>query len=467
MNQNDIALDLSKNIANCTYNDLPPEAIQFTKNCILDILGVTVAAGPLVDGPSRIVDLVKDWGGKEESTIIGYGGKVPCVMAAFANGAMAHALDYDDTLDTGFLHTGVTTVIPAFALAERLGDVSGKDLITAVTLGVDTICRLAHSVTKGPGAGTSPTWMLTCVLGVFSGAATCSKLLKLHEDGIVNSFGIALNNAAGTFEMAFSPHSKVMRAVYGIIPGEAGLKAALLASKDISAADSSLEGTTGLYNMYFDGKYDRSIVTDQLGKKFENTKISFKPWPSCRQTHTAIEITLGLVREENIQPEQIKSVTVYINDFTKTLSEPIEERRRPPSSMIARYSIPFTVATAIVNKGVKLSSYTEEGIKDERVLELAQKTTPKYDPSLNKPTGMAPSRIEIEMMDGRVLSSETELPYGCPEKPMTEAEFIEKFNDCISYAPKPNIKKNGKKIIEMINHLEDMEDVAEIMQLIG
>ena len=105
MKENDISLDLSRNIAKVTYDDLPPEAIQCTKKCILDTLGVTVAGGALVDGPSRIVDLVKEWGGKEESTIIGYGGKVPCVMAAFANGAMAHALDYDDTLDTGFLHT--------------------------------------------------------------------------------------------------------------------------------------------------------------------------------------------------------------------------------------------------------------------------------------------------------------------------------------------------------------------------
>jgi 2-methylcitrate dehydratase PrpD len=467
MKERDLALIFAEHIANTGYENLSKESIEYAKNVILDTLGATVAGGPLVEGPTKIVDMVKDWGGKKESTIIGYGGKVPCVMAAYANGAMGHALDYDDTLDTGFLHTGITTVLPAFALAERLGNVSGKELITAVAIGGDVMCRLAHSVTQGPGKFTSPTWMLTCVLGVFSSATSCSKLLKLDADKTVDALGIALNQAGGTFEMAFNPHSKVMRAVYGILPGESGLKAALLASKGISASDTCLEGTAGLYKMYFAGKYDRSIALDQLGKRFDNTKISFKPWSSCRQTHTAIEIALSLVRENGIEAEQIKAVTVYINDFTKTLSEPLAERRKPPSSMFARYSIPFTVATAIVNKSVKLSNYTENGIKDERVLALAQKVTPKYDASLNKATGMAPSRIEIEMANGKTFSKATELPYGCPEKPMKPEELTDKFMDCISYAPKTSVRGKGKKIIEMVGNLENVANVADVVRLLG
>jgi len=461
----DIAVFLAKNMASISYEDIPAEAVQATKYFILDTLGVTVAGGTLGDGPREVVELVKEWGGKPESTIIGFGGKVPCLMAAFANGAMAHALDYDDCLDTGFVHPGVTTVPSALAISERLGGISGKELITAVALGYDVICRLAHSIAQGPSKW-SPRWMPTAIFGVFSSSATCAKLLNLDEGGIVSAFGIALNQAAGTFEMAFSPTANV-RAIYAGFPAEAGLKAALLAERGITAPETSLEGTAGLYNMYFSAGYDPAVALDRLGERFEITEVSFKPWPSCRASHTYIEATLELVREYDIQPEDIKRVVVHVGDFSQTLCQPLEERQRPSTSTTAKFSVPFAVAVTIVHRKVMLHHFSGEGIKDERVLQLAQRVIPRYDQRFNKSTGEPPALVKIETNDGKVYAKEVQEPYGSPQKPMTTEELIAKFNDCLSYAPKPSVKNNSRKVIAMVNALEEVDDMARVMELLG
>jgi 2-methylcitrate dehydratase PrpD len=84
----DAAFDLAHYAVNTAYADLPREIVEMTKRCTLDTLGVTIAASTLDPMAKAIVDLVKEGAGKEESTILSFGGKVPCWMAAFANGAM-------------------------------------------------------------------------------------------------------------------------------------------------------------------------------------------------------------------------------------------------------------------------------------------------------------------------------------------------------------------------------------------
>ena len=390
---------------------------------------------------------------------------MPSPMAAFANGAMAHALDYDDCLDTGYVHPGVTVIPPVLAVAERLGKVSGKELITAVVLGYDIICRLAHSVALGP-VKWQPTWMPTCLLGVFSSAAACGKLLKLDYEGIADAFGIALNQAGGTFEMAFSPTANV-RAIYAGFPAETGLRAALLAQKGITAAKTSLEGTTGLYRMYFNGQYDPNAALDRLGERFEINEVSIKPWPSCRAGHTYIEAGLELTREHNIKSEEVSRVILHVAEFSQTLCQPLPERQRPETSTTAKFSIPFVIAAAIAYREVKLHHFTLEGLKDERILEVAQKISSKFDTRCSKATGEPPALVEIETGSGKVFTKEIHEPYGSPQRPMSLEQIMEKFQDCVAYAPSSTIKNTAKNIIEMVNRLEDLDDVSKLTSLLG
>ena len=131
----DVAFKLAENIINTKYDELPLQAIDITKKDILDIIG-TIIAGSTAQGVEEIGSLIKEWGGKEESTVIAFDCKVPSPNAAFVNAIMGHALDYDDGHDSAILHAATTVVPASFAISERSGNVNGKDLLLLKVLTV-------------------------------------------------------------------------------------------------------------------------------------------------------------------------------------------------------------------------------------------------------------------------------------------------------------------------------------------
>jgi len=136
----------AKHLTTTRYQDLPAAAVAAAKQEILDSLA-TALGGSTKAGVGELVDMVKEWGGAKQSTIIGYGLKVPAPSAAQVNGTMIHALDYDDGHQVALVHIGCSAVSTAFAAAERVvalgGKVSGKELITALALGADFISRMS------------------------------------------------------------------------------------------------------------------------------------------------------------------------------------------------------------------------------------------------------------------------------------------------------------------------------------
>ncbi|GAI87887.1 unnamed protein product [marine sediment metagenome] len=167
----DLAYDLAGNVARVRFDDLPEGAVETTKKFILDTLATTIA-GSSAPGCKAVVNLVKDWGGKEESTILIYGGQVVSENAALANSMMAHALDFDETHDEAVIHSYVSVLPAALAMAERNGGVSGKDLITAVAVGVDLMCRLSL-------ASVGHDWVRSSTMAYFGPTAAAGKILGL------------------------------------------------------------------------------------------------------------------------------------------------------------------------------------------------------------------------------------------------------------------------------------------------
>src|SRR5438270_6809717 len=105
------------------------------KQIVLDTIGVVIGASGLAPEARIVAEYVEALGGRAESTVFGFGFKAPAPWAAFVNGSLGHMLDYDDVGAGG--HIGIATVPVAFAVAEGLGRVSGRDLITAIAAGTD------------------------------------------------------------------------------------------------------------------------------------------------------------------------------------------------------------------------------------------------------------------------------------------------------------------------------------------
>jgi len=458
--EEDVSCVIARHLVAVDYEDLPSEVVTVTKRSILDILGAILGASGTIPGCRKLAELVKEAGGKEESTIIGFGGKVPAWMAAFVNGAMAHCLDYDDTHDLAMMHTSAPTVPPGFAVAERLGNISGKEFITAVALGEDLACRMALAVI-------SPTvvWHPIALLGVFASTATCAKLLGLDEERIVDAFGIALCQAAGTMELGYGTGSD-LRGMYNAFSGKGGVLSALMSHKGITGMRTSLEGRAGFFNAYYQGQYNREALISDLGKRYENVNIAFKPWPSCRATHPYIEATLWMMREYDIGTRDIEEVVVYVGDFSRNLCEPLEARQKPATALDAKLSIPFTVGTAIAKGKIVIDDFTPDGLRNVEALKLAEKVTPKFDAQLST-KGLPPAIVEMRTINGKEYSKRIDIPYGHPQNPMSMEEFLNKFMDCASHSAKQLPKENVEDVIHLIDKLEEVDDVGQVMRLLG
>ncbi len=459
----DAAFAIAKNIVNLRYKDIPPEVVEVTKKNILDTLGVIAGASTMGEGSKQIVKLVKASGAKGKSTIIGYGGRVPSWMAGFANGSMVHELDYDDAGGPAG-HPSACVVPTAFAVAEEVGKVNGKEFIVAVASATDLKFRMGFAISPSIRDTASSGWFLPPLLGFFSATAAAGRLLSLSEDEMLDAFGHALQQAAGSQKVSYSPGS-VFRGIRDGFSIKAGILSALMAKMSLPGTKDSLEGKAGFYDLYFNGNYDRSYLTDDLGKKFHNTGVSFKPWPSCRLTHGAIDAILSIFGEHDIQPKDIKEINVSAGERMGHQSEALESRLRPQTITDAKFSTHFTLGVAATRKKVVIKDFTPDGLKDPAVLQMAQKVTMKVDPGLNESRDT--QIVEIKTNDGKQYSKRIDIVYGDPRKPIAKEDLILKFRDCVSYSIKPLSKDKADKVIGLVDNLEEVEDVSQVIRILG
>lgn len=468
---NEVTRAMARFVAKTRYDQLPQNVSDIIKKSILDTIGVIIPASMIMPGIKEVMDLVIGAGGKEESTILSYGVKVPCWTAAFANGVRGHALDYGDGHLEAVFRVGCSVVPPALAVAERVGKVSGRDFITAVAVGEEVLCRLGVAVARrrqelGP-------WHCGVLLGYFGATASASKLLELNEEGIDRAFGIAFLQAGGTLGVTSSESN--LRGMYPGFVGQTGVLAALMAEKGILGPRGCLGSRYGLFDVYFHGEYDREALVDNLGKEFEVAHLSFKPWPACAFAHPYIDAMLGIISEYHLTPEDIREIDVFSGEICQELCEPIDidKGRVPSTTNEAKRSIPFSVAVAALKGKVSCRDFTPEGLRDTTVLKMAQKVKLILDPELDdekftkKGNQLPPGKVQIKSRQGETYAKRVEFPYGHHLNPMTTQDLVKKFRDCVSFSPKPISEKNVEQVIEGIMHLEEVTDIEDILRLMG
>ncbi|NKY54358.1 MmgE/PrpD family protein [Nocardia vermiculata] len=461
----DAAFVLARHAVALTYSDLPDGVADMTSKTILDTTGVILPASTTSPEAKALADLVLDLGGKQEATLLGFGSKAPAWLAGYVNGAMANCQDFSD-LHPDAAHISSPVIPAAIALAERQGDIAGREFITSVVLGVDLQCRLTVAAGK-PGGRMAP-WHPAPLFGVFGAALACSKLLRLDENQTVNALGIAFTQAAGTHEIVFGKNSTI-RGFGHAVPGEVGVRAALMAQAGISGVRRSFEGVHGLWNVYYQGEYDRDLLLGDLGVRYDVLEDGFKPWPSCAFTHVFIDMVRALMREHRFEPQEVESATVTVGDFARGQTEPLAEWRRPPNSMLAKLSVPFTVATALQRGDVTIADYFDEKLTDLDVLAMADRIESRYDEQYDfvAGSGFPGGEIAIRLRDGRTLTRQQPRAYGHPLAPMTWDGLIAKFKDCAGYAARPIPGQALDRAVTGFRELESIDDVGELFALLG
>src|SRR5215469_3916669 len=356
---------IAQHAASLTFDALPPQLVDLIKQIVLDTLGVAIGASGLAPEARIIAEYVEALGGRPESSVFGFGFKAPAPWAAFVNGSLGHMLDYDDVGAGG--HVGIATVPVGLAVAEKLGRVSGRDLITAIAAGTDVHTRLDLAV-RLPDWTMTEGWFATQLFGFLSGVVTAGRLFGFDAGQIENALGIAFTQVSGSRQMAVEA-STDLRSMQAGFSGQGAVLAAELSARGIVGSKEVLEGRYGIYKTYVRNEPAWSALADGLGTSFPLLdEHGFKVWPACGYTRATNTATLHLRQENRLKPYDVESITVIGGTgATRLLSEPIELKRRPQLSIDGKYSIPFTTAVMMVRGNVTLRDYTEEGLRDRRI----------------------------------------------------------------------------------------------------
>jgi 2-methylcitrate dehydratase PrpD len=460
---------LARYAANLRYEDLPRPLVQLIKQCVLDTLGVSLAATTLSPEAKIVADYVDDLGGKPVASVWGFGRKAPAPWAVFVNGSLGHMVDYDDVGAGG--HVSIVTIPVAFAVAEKLGGVSGRDLITAIAAGTDIHTRL-NSAIRIPDWTMTEGWFPTQLFGFISGAATAAKLQGADAHTIENAFGIAFTQMSGSRQMAVgeATHLRSMQAGFS---GQGAVLAAELAARGIVGSKEVLEGRYGMFKTYIRTDPDWAAMLDGLGRTFPLLELhGFKVWPACGYTRPTNAAIRALREKHALRPEQVEAITVIGGTgATRLLSEPLELKRRPKLAIDGKYSIPFTSAVMMAKGNVTLRDYTEEGLRDAAVLAMAEKVSYRIDPEAALPVGghsaLSRPTVEIRTIDGQVFSCQPDGVPGDPHHPVSDELLEAKFRDCVSFSAQAVAPGNVQSAIDAIRNLENVGDATEIVRLLA
>ena len=457
--EGDLSEILANYVVSTNFAALPLAAKEKARQSTLDTIGVIMAASALEPSVNGLVDLVLEAGGRTESTVLGTGQKVPAIMAAFANGGLAHSLDFDDHAPEGH-HPSSSAIPVSLALAERLGDVTGEKFLTAVAIGQDIFMRLRRNVVW------KHDWHLTTIIGVFSATASAAYLLGLNRDQIASAFGIAGVQSAGTYELVQGVNNEV-RGMYAAFISKAAIVAALMAQKNIKGPRSIFDGKNGFFNVYFDGKYDRKSMLNGLGQDFQGAALLYKPWPSCGLSHTYIHAARRLMAENDLVVEQIEAIRIFAGAGQIELCEPLESRCKPKTSSDAKFSIPFCVAITLMNGTVKPTDFLPEALKDPKILAVAAKTVIVFDSNSNWDGHLPDGRIEVILKNGQSFSCVGSDVPGNENVPMSWDELIEKYKDCVRASKVRLSDDTIDKTARLFRELERVGNMTEITDLLA
>jgi 2-methylcitrate dehydratase PrpD len=447
---------LAAHVAATRFAQLSQSTVHASKRALLDAVGVMYAASGLSREARPFLELAVAQEGAPESTILGTGVRVPAAMAALANGAMAHALDYEDAFDAAPVHPDASLVPAVLALAQSRAPVAGRELIAAIATGCDFACRLALSLRQPLEAGG---WYPPPILAAFGAVAGAANLLRLSPRQVTSAWSLLLlqNSCAG--EIKYDADT-VIRAVREAFPAQAAVSSALLAEAGIQGFRAPFEGRAGFFALFAGGRFEPGELLEGLGTRFLVEQLSFKPWPSCRGTHAAIEAALWIRDQPGFAASQVEAVTVQGGAVQAMLAEPLQRKRAPATAIDAKFSLPFTVATALLKGKVTLESFSEPALADVQVRAMAERIVFVEHP--DSPGSATSAAVFLRQRDGRSFEHRITDPKGSPARPLTDEALVDKFVDCLGRARSPLAPAQARSLAGRILGLEAESDAGAI-----
>jgi 2-methylcitrate dehydratase PrpD len=437
---------------------IPVEVAEAAKLHLLDTLGCALAAdalGVAVEGRQAMAEL----GGEPQATVIGLDVPLPAPNAAFANAMLCHGLDFDDTHSDSVSHVSTVTGPAGLAAAEAEG-ATGRDALTAIIGANEVVTRLGMAAS---GAFHARGFHPTAICGVFGAAAEACKLAGLDPVRTASALGIAGSMASGLF--AYLEEGTATKPIHPAWAAHGGLLAARLSALGAEGPASVVEGKFGLFHAFLgaaEGELDIDGQLADLGERWETPRIAFKPYPACHFMHGSLGATAEAAT--GLSADDVEEVVVTVPAAGVSLVlEPAETKVAPRTEYEGKFSLQYSTAAMIVHGRVALSTYSEDALRDRRVLELARRIryeTKDYD---TYPSAF-PGGVRIRIRDGRTLEADHPHQLGGPNNPMSGDEVKAKFRENAGLALS---EKDADELERTVLQLEQHEDLRGAFRLLA
>jgi 2-methylcitrate dehydratase PrpD len=437
------------------FEDIPLHVARELEWHALDTMGVLIGAASL-DYARHLAASAVDDGAAAEATLIGDGRKVAARDAVFVNGCLGHGIDWDDTHLEALLHPTATVLPCVLAIAQARG-LSGRQVLTALAIGVEATARIGLAAGHGlVRRGLHPTSMC----GTFGATLAAAWMFELDRDQTANALGIAGGMCAGLHESIID--GSMNKCIHSGVAAQAGYVAAELAEAGITGPATIFEGQKGFLNAFVgEAGFDQDAITRGLGAAWEAGRLAYKAYACCQGAHPYADSALVLFHDQGVRAADVDAVIVRVGDKVgRTLCEPAEIKRRPPSAYGARFSIPFVVASALFDGEVVYDSFRAETIADPDRLALAARVRHVIDPYYDVGTALR-GHLTVRLKDGRELVASTEACRGTPENPWTEDAIIAKFR----LLSEPRVgAAAADQLVARITNLRNQSSVEPIME---
>lgn len=448
---------LAEFIDGLTWEQLPREVQETAAFRVLDLVsaGIGASKDPLIE--EMVKAFAEMAGGEGQTTddrrfceLWGRKERLPIQTAAMINAMLAHTLELDDVHPASKTHGSASLIPAAWSCARYLGS-SGKDFLTAVVCGYETVSRIGMAL--GVSAHRGRGWHATATCGVFGSAAACGKLLRLSTDQLVSALGMAGTQSFGVW--AFLGDGSSCKILHTGRAAVSGLDAAVLARCGMTGPEHILEAEDGgLLKAMSDGG-DITKVSEGLGTVYEILNMDMKPYPCCRSTHGAIDCVLELrKRMQAEEADHIRQIQVETYDVGYRQCAVSDGCLHPKNAQDARFSLPYCTAVAWCRGKVTMDEFRLELLDDPQLRKLMGLTkviaTEKFSARYPAHWG---TLVRIVMEDGTVYEAETADPSGSRARPLSRAQAVDKARALLAMG----CPGHEERLIEGLLELENAE----------
>jgi aconitate decarboxylase len=451
-----VTAELAERISAVRYADIPPVVIDVARAVVLDGLGVTLA-GHTEALASILVEHARAVGGTPEASVVGTSLRTSAPMAAFVNGTLCHALDFDNTWYP-LTHPTSPSLPGLLALGQKLR-LPGSRLVEALVVAFEVQGRIRLAGTRAWPVFARDAFHPPGLYGTLGAAAGCARLLELEPRDVRRALGLAASWCGGLRANV----GTMVKPAHAGTAARAGVEAALLAVAGYTANEDVLEAEGGVGEAFFGpGGFDLPLVLEGFGEPYrmETPGVGFKKYPANYYTHRPIDAALEL-RERGVAAQNLVSLEVSFPPLAYV------SRPSPRTGLEGKFSVQYAMAVALLDGRVVIDSFTDRRRFASDVKALLPRIRVVMDESI--PVDFAETYVvaRARLGDGGVVEARVDQARGMWGRPLTPEERTEKFFDCAERVVGRERAEHLRALVERLDALPDVSELAEATMLPG